>query len=46
MLERLRGRPVDPRRLIPISVAVAGFLLLFTLSVVWLDLVKPISLAP
>ena len=46
VIERIRGRAVDPRRLIPVSVAVAGFLLLFTLSVVWLDLVKPISLAP
>ena len=45
-IERLRRRPVDPRRLIPVSIAVAGFLILFTFSVVWLDLVKPISLAP
>jgi membrane-associated protease RseP (regulator of RpoE activity) len=45
-IERLRRRPVDPRRLIPVSIAVAGFLILFTFSVVWLDLVKPISLTP
>ena len=45
-VERLRRRPVDMRRLVPVSVAVAAFLLLFTLSVVWLDLVKPITFAP
>ena len=45
-IERFRRRPVDPRRLIPVSIAVAGFLSLFTFSVGWLDLVKPISLAP
>ena len=38
--------PADRVPNAPVSVAVAGFLLLFTLSVVWLDLVKPISLAP
>lgn len=46
LIERIRRRPVDMRRLVPISLVVAGFLMLFTLSVVWLDLVKPLSLAP
>ena len=46
LIEKLRGRAIDARRLAPLSVAVAAFLLLFTLSVVYLDIVKPISFAP
>ncbi|MFM7718297.1 MAG: M50 family metallopeptidase [Actinomycetota bacterium] len=45
-VERIRRRPVDMRRLVPVSAAVAAVLVLFTLSVVWLDLVKPITFAP
>jgi len=45
-IERLRGKAVDMRKVIPISVAVAAFFVLFTLSVVYLDIVKPISLSP
>lgn len=47
VIERLRGgRAVDMRRMVPVALVVASFLALFTLSVVWLDLVKPISLGP
>lgn len=45
-IERLRGKAVDMRKVIPISVAVVAFFALFTLSVVYLDIVKPISLGP
>ncbi len=45
-IERLRGKAVDMRKVIPISVAVVAFFGLFTLSVVYLDIVKPISLGP
>ena len=41
-VEAVTGKPVDPRRLIPISAVVAGFLILFTVSLLYLDLVEPI----
>jgi membrane-associated protease RseP (regulator of RpoE activity) len=45
-VEKVRGRRIDPRKLVPISAAVAAFLILFGLSVVYLDLVKPVRLFP
>ncbi len=46
-IEKLRGgRPVDMRKVVPISVAVVGFFVLFTMSIIYLDIVKPISLTP
>ena len=41
-LEWVTGRRVDPRRLVPITALVAGFLLLFTVSLLYLDVVAPI----
>jgi membrane-associated protease RseP (regulator of RpoE activity) len=40
--EAATGRKVDPRRLIPITAVVAGFLILFTVSLLYLDVVSPI----
>jgi regulator of sigma E protease len=40
--EGLTGRRVDPRKLIPITALVAGFLILFTFSLLYLDVVSPI----
>lgn len=45
-LEKVRGRAVDARKVVPISVAVLAFFVLFSLSVMYLDLVKPITYAP
>ena len=45
-IEKIRGRTVDMRKLAPIAAAVAAFFILFTLSVVYLDIVKPINLSP
>jgi membrane-associated protease RseP (regulator of RpoE activity) len=46
-VEKLRGgKPVDMRKVIPISVAVAAFFIVFTVSIIYLDIVKPISLSP
>ena len=45
-IEKVRGRAVDMRKVIPISVAVAAFFIIFTVSIVYLDIVKPISLSP
>jgi membrane-associated protease RseP (regulator of RpoE activity) len=41
-IERATGRRIDQRKLIPITALVAGFLLLFTFSLVYLDVVRPI----
>jgi membrane-associated protease RseP (regulator of RpoE activity) len=41
-VEKLRGgRPVDMRKVMPISAVVAAFFILFTAAVVWVDIVKP-----
>ena len=40
-IERIRGRPVDMRKVVPVSAAVAAFFIIFTVAVVYLDLVKP-----
>jgi membrane-associated protease RseP (regulator of RpoE activity) len=40
--EGITGRRVDQRKLIPITAVVAGFLILFTFSLLYLDVVSPI----
>jgi membrane-associated protease RseP (regulator of RpoE activity) len=40
--EAATGRRIDPRKLIPITALVAGFLILFTFSLLYLDVVSPI----
>jgi membrane-associated protease RseP (regulator of RpoE activity) len=46
-VERLRGgKTIDMRKLVPISAAVAAFFILFTFAVIYLDIAKPINLAP
>jgi membrane-associated protease RseP (regulator of RpoE activity) len=40
-IEKVRGRPVDMRRVVPVSAAVAAFFILFTIAVVYVDLTKP-----
>jgi hypothetical protein len=34
------------RKVVPVSVAVAAFFIVFTVSIIYLDVVKPGSLAP
>ncbi len=46
VVEKVRGRKVDMRKLVPVSAFVAAFFILFTLSVVYLDIAKPLNLAP
>jgi membrane-associated protease RseP (regulator of RpoE activity) len=41
LIERIRGRAVDMRKVIPISAAVAAFFIIFTVVVVYVDIVKP-----
>ena len=40
--EKVTGRSVDVRRLIPLTAAVLGILILLTLSLTWLDVVSPV----
>lgn len=41
-VEKVIGRSVDQRKLIPITALVAGFLVVFTVAVLYLDLSQPI----
>jgi len=45
-IEKVRGKSVDMRKVVPVSVAVAAFFIVFTVSIIYLDIVKPISLTP
>ena len=40
-IEKIRGRSVDMRKVIPVSAVVAAFFIVFTVAVVYVDLVKP-----
>jgi membrane-associated protease RseP (regulator of RpoE activity) len=40
--EKVRRRKLDPRRLIPLTTVVAGFIILYAVAVSYLDIVKPI----
>lgn len=40
-IEKVRGRAIDMRRVIPVSAVVAAFFIVFTVAVVYVDLVKP-----
>jgi membrane-associated protease RseP (regulator of RpoE activity) len=41
-IEKVTGRTVDPRRMIPVAAVVAGFMVLLTLSLFYLDIVNPL----
>jgi membrane-associated protease RseP (regulator of RpoE activity) len=45
-IEKVRGKRVDMKKLIPVSAAVLSFFVLFTLAAVYLDVWKPIPDAP
>lgn len=45
-VERIRGRKVDARKLVPVSAVVLTFFVMFTSAVVVLDLTKPLDLSP
>ncbi|HEX6230225.1 MAG TPA: M50 family metallopeptidase [Actinomycetota bacterium] len=40
-IERIRGKAIDMRKVIPVSAAVAAFFIVFTVAVVYVDLIKP-----
>ena len=45
-LEKIRGKTIDMRKLVPVSAAVAAFFILFTFAIIYLDIAKPINLSP
>jgi membrane-associated protease RseP (regulator of RpoE activity) len=45
-IEKVRGRTIDMRKVAPVAAVVAAFFILFTLSVVYLDIVKPVNVSP
>ncbi len=45
-IEKVRGRRIDMRKMVPISVAVAAVFILLFVAVVYLDITKPVQLYP
>jgi membrane-associated protease RseP (regulator of RpoE activity) len=45
-IEKVRGRTVDMRRLVPVSAVVLFFFVVFTMATVFLDLTKPLQISP
>ncbi len=45
-IEKIRGRQIDMRKLIPVSAAVMAFFVVFVLATILLDITKPISFSP
>jgi membrane-associated protease RseP (regulator of RpoE activity) len=46
LIEKIRGKAVDMRKLVPVSAVVMGFLILFVFATVVLDIGKPIPIEP
>jgi len=45
-IEKVRGKKVDMRKLVPISAAVAAFFVLMFVAITYLDIAKPLNLSP
>ena len=43
LIEKIRGRTIDPRRVIPVAVAVMGFFVVFVALTMIADLTKPLT---
>ncbi|MFL5768239.1 MAG: M50 family metallopeptidase [Actinomycetota bacterium] len=41
-IEKIRGKPIDARRLLPVTAVVATLLIVFMVSLVYLDITKPV----
>lgn len=46
VIEKVRGKQIDMRKLIPVSAVVMAFFVVFVLATIVLDITKPISFAP
>jgi membrane-associated protease RseP (regulator of RpoE activity) len=42
LIEKIRGRPVDMRKVVPVAAVVLGFLMLFTFALLYLDIRRPV----
>lgn len=42
-VEQVTRRKIDPRRLVPLTAVIAGFLILFFVSLLFLDIVRPLD---
>jgi hypothetical protein len=45
-IEKIRGKQMDMRKLIPVSAVVIAFFVVFVLATILLDITKPISFSP
>ena len=45
-IEKVRGKKIDMRKLVPISAAVAVFFVLMFVAILYLDIAKPVNLSP
>ncbi len=45
-VEKVRGKQIDMRKLIPVSAAVMAFFVVFVLATILLDITKPLSFSP
>jgi membrane-associated protease RseP (regulator of RpoE activity) len=45
-LEKIRGKQIDMRKLIPVSAVVMSFFVVFVLATILLDITKPINFSP
>ena len=45
-IEKIRGKQMDMRKLIPVSAVVMSFFIVFVLATILLDITKPISFSP
>jgi membrane-associated protease RseP (regulator of RpoE activity) len=45
-IEKVRGKKVDMRKVVPISAAVASFFVLMFVAILYLDITKPVNLIP
>jgi membrane-associated protease RseP (regulator of RpoE activity) len=46
LIEKIRGRGVDMRKMVPVSAVVLVFFVMFTMATVFLDLTKPLQVFP
>jgi membrane-associated protease RseP (regulator of RpoE activity) len=46
VIEKIRGKQMDMRKLIPVSAVVMSFFIVFVLATILLDITKPINLSP
>ena len=42
LVEKIRGRAIDMRRLVPVGAVVLTFLATFVLATMWIDITKPL----